>query len=74
MVDFSVVLSEIRKARSARKRKKTSFYLSKLDKFEFEIFSLKKSGAKLVDIQFFLQKNGINVALSTISRWLKNHG
>jgi len=74
-MDFDAA-SELEKIKQSRKEiRRTSRYAkSKLDKFKFELLKLHKSGASLGDLQFFLRKNRIKVALSTISRWLKKHG
>jgi len=71
-MDFADELSRIRAARAARKPKR--FSRSRLDKFKFEILKLRKEGASLADIQFWLREKRIVVALSSISRWLKKHG
>jgi hypothetical protein len=65
---------ELAKIKSHRKSvRKKRYSKSRLDKFSFEIFELKKAGASLADIQLFLKKQRVKVVLSTIQRWLKNH-
>jgi len=70
-MDFSDELSRIRAARAARKPKR--FSKSRLDKYNTQILKLKKEGASLSDIQFWLREKKVVVAVSTISRWLKKN-
>jgi len=65
-------LEEIKRKRKVSRRKR--YTKSKLDKFKFELLKLQKEGASLGDLQFFLRKNRIKAATSTIHRWLKKNG
>lgn len=55
-------------------RKRTYFQRkSRLDKFKFELLELKNAGCKISELQRFLKSKRINVAHSTVSRWVKNN-
>jgi len=71
MFDATSELAQIRKDRAIRKRKR--YAKSKLDKFKFEVLSLRREGASLADIQIFLRDKKLVVALSSIQRYLKKH-
>ena len=69
--DAESSLEAIRQQRSMLRNKGKS-RSSKLDKFTFEIKSLVRAGSSCVEIQHWLKtEKGINVALSTVTRWLK---
>lgn len=64
------ILEEIRVDRKIR-RKRSTWGRSKLLKFQAEISALKKAGASLQDIQFWLKREKrAKVARSTIKRFL----
>lgn len=75
MSDFDAV-AELEKIRELRKiqRRKKCFIANKLDRHAFEILSLRRSGASLIDIQTFLRSQKKKVVhVSTICRWLKKN-
>ena len=70
--DIQVELEQL-KAQTRALRKKR-FRTSRLDTFAGEIILLHRSGAKPAELQRWLEKKQIFVALSTITRWLKING
>lgn len=68
VIKLKIQTQEIRK-RPYKNRK------SKLDKFTYEILSLYDEGATVSEIMRWLKSNKrINVAHSTIQRWLTRYG
>lgn len=69
----SSVLEEIR-ALKAQRRKVGRLSKSRLDKFAYEIHSLRTEGAKPSEIQLWLRTScRTKVSLSTVTRWLAKH-
>lgn len=54
-------------------KKQKRFGESQLDKWKYELISLRNKGATLEQLQDYLNQKGIRVVLSTISRWLNHH-
>ena len=54
-------------------KKKKRFGVSQLDKWKYELIGLRNKGATLEQLQDYLNQKGIQVVLSTISRWLNHH-
>ncbi len=64
------ILNEIRLNRKIR-RKRSTWGRSKLLKYQAELSDLRKAGASLQDIQFWLQREKrVKAARSTIKRFL----
>jgi hypothetical protein len=57
-----------------KRRHKSTFFPSKIDKFKHEILRLKSEGATLEMLRLWLREQRIKVDVSTISRWLKKNG
>ncbi len=66
----------ILKAQTDEIRKRSySVRKSKLDKYEFQLLTLKKDGATIAELQRWLLKSKrIKVSHSTVLRWLQKHG
>ena len=61
--------SQVIRKRTYRQRK------SRLDKYKGELITLLKLGATCAQLQRWLRKKRIKVALSTVTRWVdKNYG
>lgn len=58
-------------ARMARKQVYTG---SRLDRYTAELLALRAAGGRVVDLQRWLREQRIQVAHSTVSRWLHKHG
>ena len=66
--------SEILKQQTKEIRKQR-YRRSKLDRYKFELLSLKELGTSVAELQRFLRKeHRIIVHHSTLSRWVKKHG
>lgn len=52
-------------------RRKGSYRRSRLDRYAFELISMHREGARPAELQFWLRQKRINVALSTVTRWLE---
>lgn len=55
---------------SRRKR----YRRSRLDRYQCELLSMRDNGASHTDLQYWLAKHGIDVHLTTITRWFNNRG
>jgi len=64
-------LSKIKEDRKQRRRK--IYKQSVIDKYRAEVIALKKEGASLGDIEFFLREKKIKVVRSTIKRYLDKY-
>lgn len=61
-------------ADAAENRRRPYSRRSRLDRFEDDLLTLHAAGARVVDLQRWLKEQRINVAHSTISRWLEKRG
>ena len=74
MTDFDVQ-GELAKLKAhTRTRRKPRFYTSRLDRYTGELLQLHRAGATAAELQRWLRAKRINVAHSTVTRWLAKHG
>ncbi len=70
---FSLDDTLMKLIRNSELKKKKRFGVSQLDKWKYELINLRSNGATLEQLQDYLNQKGIQVVLSTISRWLNHH-
>lgn len=68
MLDLDAEIADLKAEVQLRKPKKT--YRSKIDKYRPTVLALRKKGATIEMLQIWLEKKGVKVAKSTVSRWL----
>ncbi|ECJ2224807.1 hypothetical protein FNS94_23970 [Salmonella enterica] len=54
--------------------RKRSYHRSRLDNHTGELSQLYSEGASAAELQRWLRKKRVRVALSTVTRWLKRNG
>jgi len=73
--DLNAESAELVRRVNAKKKKLPWNQRSQLDKYQSEILKLHKiKGHKYEHIRLWLKGNGVDVCLSTVTRWFKKNG